>query len=66
MLYEVITEKGLIHVPEGRRLFSLMSVGDNLEVGAHNKRAREHRDRTLREVHAMFPRLLERRDQLVV
>lgn len=65
-LPETIVDRGLIHVPEGRRLFSLMSVRDNLEVGAHSKRAREHKDRTLREVHAMFPRLLERSDQLAM
>jgi len=63
---EDIVERGLIHVPEGRRLFSLMSVRDNLEVGAHSRRARAHRERTLREVHAMFPRLLERSDQLAM
>lgn len=65
-LPESIVEKGLIHVPEGRRLFSLMSVRDNLEVGAHSKRAQKHRDRSLRDVHAMFPRLLERHDQLAM
>ena len=31
---ETIVERGLVHVPEGRRLFSLMSVADNLEIGA--------------------------------
>lgn len=63
---EAIVEQGLVHVPEGRRLFSLMSVQDNLEVGAYNRRADKLRDRTLREVYAMFPRLLERKMQLAM
>ena len=35
-----IVEQGLIQVPEGRRLFSYMTVEENLEMGAYNKRSR--------------------------
>jgi len=63
---EKIVEQGLVHVPEGRRLFSLMSVADNLEIGAYNRRAFKLRDKTLRQVHDLLPRLLERREQMAM
>ncbi|MDT8420057.1 MAG: ABC transporter ATP-binding protein [Desulfuromonadales bacterium] len=59
-----IVEQALIHVPEGRRLFSLMSVYENLEMGAYSKRATENFDKNLEEVHKLFPRLSEREKQL--
>jgi len=65
-LPEEIVEAGLIHVPEGRRLFSLMSVADNLVVGGHNKRAYPHVRENLNKVYTMFPRLLERAAQLAM
>ena len=61
-----IVDLGLIQVPEGRRLFSLMSVKDNLLVGAHSKAAYKVREETLNEVYRMFPRLEERQDQLAL
>jgi len=63
---ETIVERGLVHVPEGRRLFSLMSVADNLEIGAYIKRAFKVKDKTLRQVYELLPRLLERRDQIAM
>ncbi|GAX90147.1 ABC transporter ATP-binding protein [Effusibacillus lacus] len=57
-------EKGLIHVPEGRRLFPNMSVLENLEMGAFTKRARAHRGQTLVTIFEMLPRLKEREKQL--
>ncbi len=60
---EEVVNHGLVHVPEGRRLFSLMSVRDNLLAGAHNKKAYAVREKTLEEVYTMFPRLEERQDQ---
>jgi len=60
---EEVVNHGLVHVPEGRRLFSLMSVKDNLLAGAHNKKAYAVRERTLEEVFTMFPRLRERQNQ---
>jgi len=57
------SELGLVLVPEGRQLFSDMSVLENLEMGATNRRARPNYTRNLEKVYAMFPRLAERRDQ---
>ena len=57
------TARGLVLVPEGRQLFSKMSVEENLEMGAYSKRARrEFRDQ-LDRVYMLFPRLKERRSQ---
>ncbi len=56
-------DMGLILVPEGRQLFTDMSVEENLEMGASPKRARPHTARNLERVYEMFPRLKERRDQ---
>jgi len=58
---ENIVTHGVVHVPEGRRLFPLMSVKDNLLVGAYNSRARGETDKTLAEVYELLPRLAERR-----
>ena len=63
---EKIVETGLIHVPEGRKLFSLMSVYDNLIVGAYNNRAKNNIAESLETVYKMFPRLKERKDQLAM
>ncbi|MFP5213042.1 MAG: ABC transporter ATP-binding protein [Acidobacteriota bacterium] len=63
---EVIVERGVVHVPEGRRLFKLMTVRDNLIVGAYNKRADPRMAETLQEVYELFPRLLERESQLAM
>ncbi|WP_085316749.1 ABC transporter ATP-binding protein [Derxia lacustris] len=56
---------GLALVPESRDLFSEMSIEDNLRLGAFQRHRDGHRDAatTLREVYALFPRLLERRTQ---
>ena len=59
-----IVEQALIHVPEGRRLFSLMTVYENLEMGAYSKRAEVGFAKNLDEVHQLFPRLKEREKQL--
>lgn len=63
---EKIVEKGIIQVPEGRKLFSLMTVRENLDVGAHNTRAYPHRAETLKEVYKLLPRLEEREKQQAV
>jgi branched-chain amino acid transport system ATP-binding protein len=55
--------RGLALVPEGRQLFSTMSVAENLELGAYSKRAAPNRDRRLDEVLKLFPRLAERQRQ---
>ncbi|NTU81940.1 MAG: ABC transporter ATP-binding protein [Chloroflexales bacterium] len=53
-------EMGLVLVPEGRQLFGDMSVQENLEMGATNRRARPHLKRNLERVFVMFPRLKDR------
>jgi branched-chain amino acid transport system ATP-binding protein len=60
---EQIVERGLVQVPEGRKLFPSLTVRDNLELGAYARRARPHRARTLEEVMALFPILRERAGQ---
>ncbi len=55
--------KGMAIVPENRRLFGQMTVRENLELGAV-LRGREPLDADFDRVHALFPRLLERRGQL--
>ncbi|MBC8332963.1 MAG: ABC transporter ATP-binding protein [Anaerolineae bacterium] len=55
--------RGLILVPEGRQLFTDMSVVENLEMGASPPRARPHIDKNFKLVYEMFPRLLERKNQ---
>jgi branched-chain amino acid transport system ATP-binding protein len=56
-------EMGLVLVPEGRQLFTDMTVYENLEMGATNQRARPNFHRNLERVYEMFPRLKERRGQ---
>jgi branched-chain amino acid transport system ATP-binding protein len=60
---EVIVAQGLIHVPEGRKVFPNMSVRENLELGSY-RRAKANRSRNLERVFAIFPRLLDRTRQL--
>jgi branched-chain amino acid transport system ATP-binding protein len=57
------TERGLVLVPEGRQLFSQMTVEENLEMGAFSKRARGRQADRLDQVYTLFPRLKERRRQ---
>jgi branched-chain amino acid transport system ATP-binding protein len=56
-------DRGLVLVPEGRQLFTDMSVTENLEMGASPKRSRTYAERNLERVFEMFPRLEERREQ---
>ncbi|MBI9085699.1 MAG: ABC transporter ATP-binding protein [Desulfobacterales bacterium] len=63
---EEIVERGIVHVPEGRRLFTLMTVRDNLEVGAYNRRANANMAATLQEVYSLLPRLEERAAQIAM
>jgi len=57
-------DRGIVQVPEGRRLFPFMTVAENLVLGAHAGRARAERDGTLAHVYELFPVLGERRTQL--
>lgn len=56
-------EMGLTLVPEGRQLFTDMTVEENLEMGATNRRARPKMKQTLERVYTMFPRLQQRHAQ---
>ena len=58
-----IVEAGLIQIPEGRQLFSLMSVKENLEIGAHTKRAKAKMAENLDYVYTLFPELKEMSSQ---
>ena len=58
-----IVEKGLAHVPEGRRVFLHMTVEENLEMGAYTQ-ARSTIAPNLERVYEQFPRLKERRRQV--
>ncbi|MGA7145566.1 MAG: ABC transporter ATP-binding protein [Desulfobacterales bacterium] len=63
---EDIVERGIIQVPEGRRLFTLMSVKDNLIIGAYNSRAEKNVVSTMEEVYSLLPKLKERESQLAM
>ena len=56
--------RGLALSPEGRRLFGRMTVLDNLLVGAYAVQRRADIAQSLKEVYDLFPRVLERRNQL--
>ncbi len=59
-----ILAHGIVHVPEGRRLFGAMSVEDNLLMGAYSRKvSRGELNRDLDRVYATFPKLRERRNQ---
>jgi branched-chain amino acid transport system ATP-binding protein len=60
---DAIVRAGLIHVPEGRKVFPNLSVRENLLLGAY-LRGRADRPRTLARVLDIFPRLGERLGQL--
>lgn len=59
-----IVEKGLTQVPEGRRLFPLMTVIDNLLIGAYTPRAERRREKNLQFVLDLLPVLRERKKQV--
>ena len=59
-----VCRHGIALVPEGRRLFTRMSVEENLEIGCYRDEARRTRAQTLDRVYTLFPILRERRRQL--
>ena len=59
-----IAARGIAQVPEGRRLFPLMSVKENLELGAVRSEARTLRSQSFERVFALFPKLKERESQM--
>ena len=60
----VVCDLGIGQVAEGRQVFPTLSVHENLEMGGLLPRAHAKAKQTLAEVYAMFPRLIERRNQL--
>lgn len=58
-----IVSMGMAHVPEGRRVFSSLSVYDNLQMGAYTRKDKKEIQRSLDMVFSFFPRLLERTNQ---
>lgn len=58
-----IVTLGMAHIPEGRHVFTRMSVQENLEMGAFSLKDRSHMSDDLAMVFDMFPRLKERRNQ---
>ena len=60
---EEIVELGIALVPEGRRLFSTLTVSENLEMGAYNRRARPKVSEGFKQVFELFPILKERSNQ---
>jgi len=59
-----ICKKGIIQVPEGRKIFPRMKVIDNLQMGAYLPRAKELFRQSLQEVFALFPLLEQRKKQM--
>jgi branched-chain amino acid transport system ATP-binding protein len=57
-------ERGLVQVPEGRRLFPFMTVRENLDLGCYPRAARQGRQAALGEVLALLPKLEQRLGQL--
>ncbi|MCC8934155.1 ABC transporter ATP-binding protein [Rhizobium sp. 'Codium 1'] len=60
-----VLEKGVALVPEGRGVFPDLSVAENLSLGAYARRARSGERENLERVFQLFPRLAERRRQVV-
>jgi len=58
-----IMQFGICQIPEGRKLFTDMTVGENLEMGAYTPEAWKRRKETLEQVYQIFPVLKERRKQ---
>jgi branched-chain amino acid transport system ATP-binding protein len=55
---------GIVLVPEGRKLFTSLTVEDNLKIGSYLPQVRRDRSETMERVYGMFPRLRERRRQI--
>jgi len=58
-----IVEMGIAHVPEGRRVFSQLSVYENLIMGAYTRKDKKEIAENLEKVYQRFPRLKERKNQ---
>jgi branched-chain amino acid transport system ATP-binding protein len=63
MAAHAIVERGVVQVPEGRKIFPSLTVLENLELGSYTARAKARRRETLPRVFEFFPRLGERQAQ---
>ena len=61
---KVVSELGISHVPEGRRLFGNLTVMENLQLATFARRDREGISRDIAQVFTIFPRLMERKSQM--
>ncbi len=59
-----IVKQGISHVPEGRRMFSNLTVLENLKMGAYTRKDKQEINNSLEMVYERFPRLKERTRQL--
>lgn len=59
-----IVSMGMAHVPEGRRVFSQLSVYENLKMGAYTRKDKSEIENALKRVYERFPRLEERKNQM--
>ncbi|WGW11575.1 ABC transporter ATP-binding protein [Saxibacter everestensis] len=58
-----IVERGIVHVPEGRRIFSRLTVHENLQIGGYTVKDTRLIDKRIAEVYDLLPRMAERRTQ---
>ena len=59
-----VVERGVVHVPEGRKVFGSLAVRENLELGSYTRAAKARRADSLERVFTLFPRLRERMSQV--
>ncbi|MBE6548870.1 MAG: ABC transporter ATP-binding protein [Ruminococcaceae bacterium] len=59
-----IVTKGLVHVPEGRRIFQNLTVAENLMMGSYTRKDKADIAKDLKHVYELFPRLEERKTQM--
>ena len=61
---ERLVNQGMAYIAENRELFPLMTIQENLKLGAYSRRARRHEKDNMAMVFDLFPRLAERRNQI--
>ncbi|MBO7310866.1 MAG: ABC transporter ATP-binding protein [Clostridia bacterium] len=59
-----VVSMGLVHVPEGRRIFQSLSVYENLRMGAYSQKDKSRIEENMKLVFSLFPRLEERKKQM--
>ena len=59
-----LVSRGMAHVPEGRRIFTELTVLENLEMGAYTRNDVEQIKKDMEHMFSLFPRLAERKKQL--